>query len=118
MVATKEFLPDLISFANLRDDDWSNEILSRVSIGGDLIAVEARYHKTCCAKFYARTPKVPSGQAGRPQDLLYERGFEQLFTFLEENDECQYSMTELVTKMKEYLPADYPLVSKVTLKAK
>ena len=38
---------------------------------------------------------------GRPQDNEEQNAFDQLCTFLYENDECQYSITELEEKVNE-----------------
>ena len=101
--------------ARERDDEWGQIVISRVESVIDLVAAEARYHGTCYAHFF----KLPSKhKPGRPQDNDLAEAYENLFSYLSENDECQYSIDELLHKLAEYLPQSTELCSEKTLKKK
>ncbi|XP_028418322.1 uncharacterized protein LOC114543611 [Dendronephthya gigantea] len=101
--------------ASERDDEWGQIVLSRVESAIDLVAAEARYHGNCYANFL----KLPSKRKpGRPQDNDLAEAYEKLFSYLSENDECQYSVDELLHKLAEYLPQSKDLCSEKTLKKK
>ena len=42
-------------------------------------------------------------KSGRPKDSNQDKAYESVFEFLEENDEEQLTISDLVTKMGEYL---------------
>ena len=98
-----------------RDDEWGHTVLSRVDSVIDLVAAEAKYHGKCFSNFC----KLPSErQPGRPQDNALAEAYEKLFSYLSENEECQYSINELLQKLTEYLPPSAALCSEKTLKNK
>ena len=85
--------------ADSRNDDWGRIVSARLGNVIDLVAAEAKYHNSCYTKFY----KVPSSRKrGRPEDDELAAAFGHLFAFLEDNDECQYSVDELLLKLAEY----------------
>ena len=46
---------------------------------------------------------VVSRQSGRPVDAVKNEAFTKLCQYIDENEECQYSMPELVNKLDGYL---------------
>ena len=63
--------------------------------------------------------KLPSKRKpGHPQNDDLAEAYEKLFSYLSENDECQYSVDELLRKLAEYLPQSTQLCSEKTLKKK
>ena len=86
--------------ASERGGEWGQLVLSRVQFVIDLVAAEARYHSNSYANFL----KLPSKRKpGRPQNDDLAEAYEKLFSYLSENDECQYSVDELLHKLAEYL---------------
>lgn len=101
-----------------RDDEWSNEVKHRIN-AVDVRALDGRYHRQCYAKFAAKPNLYGAAlSAGRPTDECHETGLCRLLAFIDENDECQYSINELVLKLSEYLPMEYPNMTRKTLKMK
>ena len=101
--------------ASERGDEWRPLVVWRVQSVIDLVAAEARYHGTCYANFL----KLPSKRKpGRAQNYDLAEAYEKLFSYLSENDECQYSVDELLHKVAEYLPQSTQLCSEKTLKKK
>ena len=52
------FKQKIIKHAQVRRDEWANEVEFRVnSVISDLYAVNGRYHKNCMSKFFTNPPK-------------------------------------------------------------
>ena len=78
----------------------------------DLVAAEAKYQGNCYANFV----KLPSKcKPVRPQEDDLAKAYEKLFSYLSENDECQYSIDEQLHKLEEYLAKSVKLCSEMTL---
>ena len=98
-----------------RDDEWGHMVGARIEGVIDLVAAEAKYHNSCYVKFF----KMPSNRKrGRPEDDDLAAAFDDLFAFLKENDECQYSVEELHEKLGEYLPACTSVCSEKNMRKK
>ena len=121
-VETLEFLPSIVATAHKRNDKWGNEVLVRVGLCCDLIAEEARYHRDCYTIFKT-FQKHPSDSdefqnVGRPNDASKVDAFQELCLYLEENDECQYSLSELLDIQQSFLNDGEEGYSEKTLKEK
>ena len=104
VVRTVEFIDNLRANANQRNDNWGKEVLLRVSSVIDLVASKGRYHRTCY-KYFLRPDCVKPGTAthqGRKVDKEKSAAFMKLCQYLEENNECQYSIDELMSVMNSY----------------
>ena len=80
----------------IRKDELGENIIHRVQNANDLVAAEAKYHRTCGQsffKFYTKEEKVDYRQ----------EAFHKLCEFLDGNDECQYSLQELSDYMETFL---------------
>ena len=95
-----EFITTLKNHAEKRADDTTAEaILFRLSNIIDLPAAGALYHNKCRVDFF-RDKKTPSDHTGHLQV-----GFEKLCKFVEDNSECQFSISELEDIMNNtFLP--------------
>ena len=103
-VETTEFRKSILERAAERNDKWGDSVASRVQNTIDLIAVEARYHHECRTQFYlAKSRDESKRPRGRPEDKAKAVAFSNLCTYLDENDECQYSLSELLEQMDTYL---------------
>ncbi len=102
--------------AAARNDEWGRTVSARVeAVISDLVAAEARYHTPCYCKFF----KMPSNRKkGRPTDDDSAAAFDRLYSFLRDNDECQYSLEELFDKLSEYLPDSISVCSERSMKRK
>jgi len=87
-----------------RGDSWGEDVASRVRSVVDLPAAEVRYHRTCFTQFM----KQPTTRlTGRPLCQTLHR----LCEYIQEGEECQFSLQELLTKMKEFLPENVHPIS-------
>jgi hypothetical protein len=102
-VETIPAIDSIVSFAKGRNDEWGNEVLLRIQSESDLVAAEAKYHRDCAAHFRVVSLQTDSYQIGRPPDSQKLEAFQKLCQYLEENEECQYSVNELSEKMESFL---------------
>ena len=97
-VAALEFRDKIISICEQRSDQWGQEVYSHIANTIDLVAEEGRYHFSCYTSF-KYIPKRES--AGRPEESVAFSAFKKLLEYIESNDECQYSLSELKKIMAE-----------------
>lgn len=121
-VRTKDFEESIKAVCKSRDDDWSNNVFRRICAVSDLHAVDAIYHAACSSMFRLNKslparfatqelfgiledtePDKKRPKRGRPGHDERYQAFLKLATFFEENDEEQYTVSELVVKMGELL---------------
>ncbi|CAH1102063.1 unnamed protein product [Psylliodes chrysocephalus] len=105
LVSTMKIKDNIIKICNERNDEWGNNVLVRVNSVKDLVASEARYHKSCYTLFnrHGSNPKGKSNLCDNKSalNLTKHNAFYQLCDFLENNYECQYDIKELMAIMKE-----------------
>lgn len=105
LASTMKIKDNIIKVCNERNDEWGNTVLVRVNSVIDLVASEARYHKSCYALFnqHGSNPKGKSNSCDNKNalNLTKHNAFYKLCDFLENNDECQYDIKELMSIMKE-----------------
>ena len=76
--------------ASERDDEWGKTVESRLLSSNDLVAEEAIYHKdhkACVGKFCLSKTNI-YGKSGRPTNTEMFNGFEAIYTWLEEESDC------------------------------
>lgn len=105
-VETLSAIDSIVTCAKDRNDDWGNEVLFRIQAETNLVAAEAKYHHDCALRFRAGHRRNESSQKGRPPDIRRTEAFQKLCVFLENNDECQYSLKELAKIMNSFLEGD------------
>lgn len=120
--STMKVKNNIIKVCQERNDEWGNIILARVNSVIDLVASEARYHKSCYA-FFSKSGTNPPGTSNltgnkNALSVTKSNAFDQLCGYLEDNDECQYDIKELVSIMKEYSLDDQSYYSEEYLKKK
>src|SRR5207245_10170708 len=86
------------------------EVMSKIDSVIDLVAAEARYHHSCYKPFCRSTSCAPGSnreveKVGRRNDEEKSTAFYDLCDYLRQNDECQYSMSELMEKLQELNPS-------------
>ena len=102
-VRTEEYLDRLKERISRRNDSLSWQVLARVSNYNDLVAAEAKYHRSCMSMFYSgRDPVKKPSQAGRPPDEKRIELFDKLCSHIEDIDECKCSLNELVNIMNSF----------------
>ena len=100
-VETLEFKDSVIKRARDRTDMWGEAVSKRVEATIDLVAARAKYHRTCAQEFFSKSEKVLGN--GKPADSVREAAFNDLCAYLDENDECQYAVSELMEYMETFL---------------
>ncbi|CAH2083873.1 unnamed protein product [Euphydryas editha] len=92
MVSTLSFKESVLKIAQSRSDDNSKTITARIGFEHDLVAAEARYHRNCYIYFL----KPPTGgKNGRPRDEAVILAMEEIFAYIENSDDCQFTLGEL-----------------------
>ncbi|CAH2089718.1 unnamed protein product [Euphydryas editha] len=96
-VREKSMKDNVLKYLLGRNDEFAASIVKRVCSVPDLIAVEARYHRECMHRVYNPVPEE-GAKRGRPTGNKVDEAMEGIYSFLKENsDECQFSMTELMS---------------------
>lgn len=91
-VTTLSFKESVLKIAQSRSDDNSKTIIARIGFEHDLVAAEASYHHDCYVSFL----KPPTGsKAGRPRDEALNLAMEEIFAYIENSDDCQFTLEEL-----------------------
>ena len=91
-VATLEFKESILKVAWSRSDEEAKKVTARIEYEFDLVAAEAKYHNTCYNSFLRPTNGC---KIGRPQDESTNVGMEEIFKYIENSDDCQFSLEEL-----------------------
>ena len=102
-------------FAKERNDEIGDKIFKRVNSVLCLVAEEARYHENCYSTFFSNKPS--SLKRGRPKDKNMDCAFENLCRYIDEAEECQFTLKELM-KISEENMAESSSVTEKTLKNK
>ena len=91
-VTTIEFKDSFLQKFNVRSDVLGETVKARLLSAIDLVAAEARYHKHCYTEFTKSKPIET--QKGRPKTKLAST-FTKVCNYIENNDECQYTIKEV-----------------------
>ncbi len=113
--STIELKKSLLTICDTRGvgDKWAEAVRSRLETANDLPAEEAIYHKACNSNFRTGKgipsvhdtgePKVKISKVGRPTTDDRHRAFLNITKYLSDNDDEQITVSDLVSKMNEYL---------------
>ena len=102
-VRTTTFHNSIIVRGQERKAEWGNDVLRRICTVGDLHAADAIYHEDCYKRFLL-TSAPSKRKAGRPQDEGILEAMEEIYDYIEGNDNCQFSMDELLEQVTGELP--------------
>lgn len=91
-VSTLEFKDSILKVARTRSDDIAKAVIARIEYEYDLVAAEAKYHNNCYNIFLRPTTGY---KVGRPEDDSVNLAMEEIFQYIENNDDCQFSLEEL-----------------------
>ena len=116
-VCTLPMRNKVLQLSAKRSDSWALEVQRRVLHCHDLVAAEARYHKSCRDKFYFGTDGESIKSPGRPTNEKCLNNFSLLCEWLESEGEM-YSLTEIHKKMMDIAAGDDNVYSQVWLKKK
>lgn len=100
-VRTLQIKESIKKQALLRNDEWGQLVLLRIATVGDLVAAEAKYCHDCHVRsFTSRNVTSEKGQSGNPTK---HEAFLKLCSYMENSDECQFSISELIGKIEHFL---------------
>ncbi|KAL8558585.1 hypothetical protein ACOMHN_046303 [Nucella lapillus] len=97
------------------DDKWDEAVLARIKSVNDLPAADALYHKQCSVNFrttrgipqaYQPSSETAKAAKGRPADERRTEALKKVVEYFKEFDDEQITLTDLCTKMKDYLDSD------------
>lgn len=90
-VSTLQCKDSIFKVARARSDAIGEAVLARVH-EYDLVAVEAKYHHDCYVSFFKPSS---GGQVGRPKDEAINLAMEEIFIYIENSNDCQFTLNEL-----------------------
>ena len=103
----------IITVCNERNDECALTVHGRIEyFSGDLHAADCLYHHACDVNFrigggipHSHHTKhcFTAKKVGRPKDNDQEQVFSRMCQYFEMNDDEQLTITELASKMKEFL---------------
>lgn len=91
-VTKPSFKETILSIAQTRSDHVAKAVITPIGFEHDLVAAEAQYHIDCHNAFLRPTT---GGQAGRPQSESTNLLMEEIFAYIENSDDCLFSLDEL-----------------------
>ena len=78
--------------ARTRSDAISKAVVARIEFEYDLVAAGAKYHQDCYTSFLQ---PITGGKVGRPKDETTNLAMEEIFTYMENSNDCQFTLNEL-----------------------
>lgn len=95
----------LLDIANQRNDSLGEAVKDVISHVHSLLEVKARYHLRCLNNFKV----IPINKDDKEKSPL-EQSLKYVFDYIENNSECQFTISELIKIMK-YQPTPRTLIS-------
>lgn len=108
-VSTLDFKKTILKEAQTRSDELARSVIARIQYEYDLVAAKAMYHSDCYTSF---VKPISGGKIGRPESDSITSAMEKIFAFIENHDDCQFSIQELKDICKE------PSIDNRTIKSK
>jgi hypothetical protein len=117
LVETLSLILNVREFSTKRGDcSWAKDVERRLACVIDLVAVGGRYHHYCYSRY-----QVPG--SSRPGDETASWGgsrtsdedhaaFRELCSYIENNEECQFTVSDLLVKLSNINPAAGPKTEK------
>ena len=96
-----------------RNDEWGLKVHSRIAgVSGDFVSAEAKYHSSCMTSFYVgrenprESLRPSSKKRGKKPDEILCNSLLRLYDYLANNDECQYSLSELHSLLNTFVDGE------------
>lgn len=109
-VSTASFKDSIIAVAEQFGNDMAKAMTRRIIYEEDLVVAEARYHHDCHVSF--KKP-ITGGKVGRPQDSRITSAIEKIYAYIENNDDCQFTLAELKDVCKDFTPDEKTIKNKL-----
>uniref|UniRef100_A0A2S2R4F9 Uncharacterized protein n=1 Tax=Sipha flava TaxID=143950 RepID=A0A2S2R4F9_9HEMI len=101
-VSTINFKDNILELPDKKGDDVLKTVKKRISFEIDLVAAEARYHQKCFRKLH--NPGTGEKKS-RPQNNI-DAAMENVFSYIENHEDCQFTLSELKQTLTDYKPDD------------
>ena len=105
---TKESILDEIKD---RRDDFRRNIHRRLISTEDLVAVEAVYHSKCFSHLMLSNKHK---SRNHPKTSIIDTAMEQIYTYIEDNSDYQFSLSEVKQLLTDYLPDNKTIKSRLS----
>lgn len=114
-VSTLEFKDTVIKKAEERGDDFGELVKSRIILQYDLIAAEAKYHAACFTNFSNKSSSSSPLEKPRQDNQVTEAMLE-IFNYIENNNDSQFTLKELKDVLTGYVPDDKTIITRLQQK--
>lgn len=104
-VAKSTFKNSLLQKCAERKDKWGDEVKERIDSVRDLKAAGTIYHRTCYELFMNVKFKAEGdvGKAGRRPNLEIDKTMKEIYSTLNNSDECNFDLEDLLKEVKGYV---------------
>ncbi|GFY20941.1 uncharacterized protein TNCV_3989851 [Trichonephila clavipes] len=94
-----------MNFIDIQKNDYYREIHKTISAITNLQALQAKYHADCYNLIKNSIHLSNADKKVASRSLMIDSAMEQIYTYIEENDDCQFTMQELRNVITtEYIP--------------
>lgn len=94
-INTATFSDSLVNFIAVQKNDYYREIHKRIAGITDLQTLEAKYHFDCYNSIKNSINLINVEKKISPRIVMIDTAMEQIYKYIEENDDCQFTMQEL-----------------------
>ncbi|GFW12996.1 uncharacterized protein TNCV_3329281 [Trichonephila clavipes] len=102
-----------MNFIAVQKNDYYREIHKRISGITDLQALQAKYHADCYNLIKNSIHLSNVDKKDAPRSLMIDTAMEQIYTYIEENDDWQLTMQELRNAITtKYIPGEKKTIRK------
>lgn len=109
-MSTHTFKDTILEAAEARGDKYGRSVKELENFEYNLLSVQPKYHDKCFSNFLLVSGK---GDAGHPLDENIRFAMDNVFHYIENNDDCQFTLAELKNVMKDYVPDDKTIIKKL-----
>ncbi|CAG2058669.1 unnamed protein product [Timema podura] len=97
----------VIEAAERRNDDWAKLVKHRLATVSDLVAADGRYYHDCYIDFGLH-PTLTGGKRERPGSDYVAEAMEDIYSYLENDNDCQHSLTDVMSVMSGLVTGQFP----------
>ena len=113
-MSTLEFKNNVIKKAQERGDTFGELVKNRIIFQYDLVTAEAKYNAICYTNFF--TNKTPTSHSKLRQDNQVSEAMIEIFKYIENNNDSQFTLKELKDVLTGYVPDDKTIISRLQQK--
>lgn len=103
---SKEMITTVLNAADRRNDEKAQEVRLRLSGISDLVAANGVYHLDCYQQFVSHKPPEEDRKRGRPEADYIRKAMEEIYSLIENCEECQFSFEQLRSAVSGDVPSN------------